>query len=520
MNICQDASAGRVCGHANRDGALFCARCGKPLRVRKRGEIIGGRYRLVREIGRGGFGAVYEAEDLQWARARVALKETFDPAHIAQYRAEFAVLSRLRHDHLPRYHHVFEDETSGYLVMEYVPGQSLQEVIEKKRGPLLEAQVLGAYGLQLCDALIHLHSQSPPVVHRDIKPANVRLTPEGLVKLVDFGLVKEMSTGAAGGAAGASTGLGTPAYAPPEQWGMGGWRTGPHSDIYSLGATLYHLLTGQEPPSAVERASGGPVLVRPAQVNRALRTAVSDVVVKAMAMEPSARFRDVETLKTALLTAANAPPPSVSTPKSVPPLSRPHTPRPAPPAPAARAAPPAPAPTSAGRKGMLLVLLIAGALIVGLFAALGSALVSLPPAAVPAPAWAPTNATTPAQAAEPSPAPTAQGLVYADVVAQHRALPADEQSGYRAALLGTHIEWTGVVHEIDAATVTVDLELPGSTDIAVLRDVPPVALRTLHTGDFVEFRGDIEQVEPGASALRLRVSTETLRRARVHEMLD
>lgn len=116
--------------------------------------------------------------------------------------------------------------------------------------------------------------------------------------------------------------------------------------------------------------------------------------------------------------------------------------------------------------------------------------------------------------------PVEQGLAYADVVAQHRALPADEQAGYRNALVGRRVEWTGVVHKLDGTTVTVDMELPGFADLAVLLDAPPVALRTLRAGDFVEFQGDIEQIEAGASALRLRLHTESLRRTRVHDMLD
>jgi formylglycine-generating enzyme required for sulfatase activity len=322
MLICLDQRTGTGCATENQDGAQFCRQCGRSLRfalqLRNPSDVVGA-YRVVSVIGHGGFGAVYLAEALQQPGQRVALKETFDPDQIQSYQAEFAVLARLQHPHLPRYHTVFEADGNGYLVMEYVPGQSLQEVLDRQQGPLLEAQVLG-YAIQLCDALAFLHSQNPPIVHRDIKPANVRLTPEGLIKLVDFGLVKEGS-----GATRSSRRGVTPAYAPPEQWGLGGQHTDPRSDIYALGATLYHLLTGQEPPAATDRISATPdPLAAPRTVNRSISDAVAGAVTGAMAMSVAQRPADALALKRLLL-QQGAP---VQAPPVHPPA--PAVPRPAP----------------------------------------------------------------------------------------------------------------------------------------------------------------------------------------------
>jgi WD40 repeat protein len=254
-----------------------------------------GAYTILRVIGYGGFGAVYEATHAEKAE-RVAVKESFDSANIRGFQGEFKLLNGLQHDHLPGYYDMFEHEGRGYLVMEFIPGQSLADVLIKHQKPLFERQVLG-YALQLCDVLSYLHRLDPPIIHRDIKPANVRLTPEGLVKLVDFGLLKE----------GVDTthmlrrGL-TPDYAPPEQWGISGQHTDPRSDLYSLAATLYHLLTGQKPDTAVIRLSRSDgALTPPHQHNPRLSSHVAQAIVKAMELDRNRRFPDVATFKLALL---------------------------------------------------------------------------------------------------------------------------------------------------------------------------------------------------------------------------
>ncbi|HMA33611.1 MAG TPA: serine/threonine-protein kinase, partial [Chloroflexia bacterium] len=217
------------CGQPSPPGASVCPHCQVLL------EVAG--YRIEGVLGQGGYGAVYTALAWPTAAARgavtagqaVALKQHFDPAGVTQQRREFAVLNGLGHANLPHYYETFEAGDHGYLVMELVPGQNLEAVLGRHPGGLGESQVL-SYALQLCDVLSYLHAQQPPILHRDIKPANIRLTPEGLIKLVDFGLLKQ----GLGQTGSALRGLGTPEYAPLEQYGRGG-STDPRSDLYSLG---------------------------------------------------------------------------------------------------------------------------------------------------------------------------------------------------------------------------------------------------------------------------------------------
>jgi serine/threonine protein kinase len=299
MIVCLDQRTGAGCGAQNRDVAQHCGQCNMPLRfallLRDPGALIGS-YRIVRVIGHGACGAVYEAEDTRTPAPRVAVKESFDPASISSFQGEFAVLRQLQHANLPRYDAIFEADGNGCLAMELVPGQSLQEVLDKQHGPLPESQVLG-YALQLCDVLSYLHSLRPPILHRDIKPANIRLTPEGRIKLVDFGLLKQ----GAQQTRMTIRGIGTPAYAPIEQYGRGAQHTDPRSDIYSLGATLYHLLTGQEPPPATDRIAGSPDLLPPRRHNANLSRHVSDAVMIAMSLSQQDRHLDAATFKEALL---------------------------------------------------------------------------------------------------------------------------------------------------------------------------------------------------------------------------
>ena len=190
MLICLNEHNKHRCNTQNRNGAKFCKQCGKRLRFHSTlpahdPDRVIGHYRIIRMIGHGAFGAVYEAEDTQDVNGRVALKETLDSSRINSFKREFKVLQGLEHDHLPRYYDMFEAQGHGYLVMELIPGQDLKAVLKKRQRPLVEKQVLG-YAIQLGDALSYLHNQTPRILHRDIKPANIRLTPDGLIKLVDF----------------------------------------------------------------------------------------------------------------------------------------------------------------------------------------------------------------------------------------------------------------------------------------------------------------------------------------------
>lgn len=209
---------------------------------------------------------------------------------------------------------MFEYAGNGFLVMEFVPGQSLEDILERQKRPLLESQVLG-YALQICDVLTYLHSLNPPIIHRDIKPANIRLTPEGLIKLVDFGLLKQGTQATANSRRGL-----TPAYAPLEQWG-GALRTDARSDIYSLGATLFHCVTGQEPPTATDRISSVHDTLPPIlQLNPSLSRPVALAIVTALKLQPQDRYGDVLMFKRALqgLAESTSAPHLVATPTPQP----------------------------------------------------------------------------------------------------------------------------------------------------------------------------------------------------------
>ena len=211
-----------------------------------------GRYRIERELGKGGFGAVYCAWDSNVDR-RCAVKENLEMAAEGrrQFSREATVLANLSHPNLPRVTDHFSIPGQGqYLVMDFVEGDDLGSLVNRQ-GKIPVEQAL-SWMIQVADALVYIHSQQPPVLHRDIKPANIRITPGGQAMLVDFGLVKVFDPNL-------KTTMGaravTPGYAPPEQYGQG--RTDHRTDIYALGATLYTLLTGQEPPESVQRVAGG-----------------------------------------------------------------------------------------------------------------------------------------------------------------------------------------------------------------------------------------------------------------------
>jgi len=205
------------------------------------GTMLQNRYRIVSMLGQGGMGAVYRAWDTR-LNIPVALKEMtpqpgLDPNMLTQLRQQFqqeaAVLARLSHPHLVHVTDFFAEWGNTYLVMDFVEGENLADRI-MRQGPLSEAQVL-AWANQLLDALAYCHSQG--VLHRDVKPQNVIIRPNGQAILVDFGLVKlwdphDPRTKTA------MRGMGTPEYAPPEQYDVAAGHTDPRSDVYSLGATI------------------------------------------------------------------------------------------------------------------------------------------------------------------------------------------------------------------------------------------------------------------------------------------
>ncbi len=298
MIICCDQRTGSGCGAINPNTAQYCEQCGMNLRfalvLHAPGSRVGN-YEIVRILGHGMYGAVYEARSIQQPDLHVALKESLDPTSIRTFRDEFAVLRHLEHPGLPHYYELFEMDSNTYLVMELIPGQTLDQLLQQ-HGILEERQVLD-YAQQICDVLHYLHTYQPRIIHRDIKPTNIRLTPDGKIKLVDFGLVKQGTQQTRH----TLRGIGTPAYAPIEQYG-GGLQTDPRSDIYSLGATLYHLLTGYEPLPAPDRVATTPDPLPPIfHYNPRLSQHVGAAVHKALALAQQDRWPDVLTLRRALM---------------------------------------------------------------------------------------------------------------------------------------------------------------------------------------------------------------------------
>jgi len=254
------------------------------------GTRLQNRYQIIQRIGGGGMGDVYLAYDLRLGN-QVVVKENRggDPQ---LFYAEAAILAALRHPNLPRVidHWVEQPTAAQYLVMDYIAGQNLEQVVQA-RGALPERDVL-AWMAQIVDAVKYLHANR--IIHRDIKPQNIILTLQGNAMLVDFGIAKVIQTGRA--TASGARGFGSPGYAPPEQYTGG---TDERSDVYSLGGTMYFALTATEPPSAPERAYGKP-LVSIRQTNSTASANIEGVILKAMALMGSQRYQTATEMGQAL----------------------------------------------------------------------------------------------------------------------------------------------------------------------------------------------------------------------------
>lgn len=276
----------------------------------KAGEVLRNRYKIHRIIGQGGMGCIYLADDVRLAGRQCALKEvendrSLPPELLKEAREQFlreaTVLARLDHPNLPKVSDFFSVGNRDYLVMDYVPGKDLRTLMQEARQAgtfLAESDVLNWAG-QLCDALIYLHSQDPPLLHRDIKPSNLKLTPSGLLKLVDFGLVKVLAPGEV--TITVMQGQGTALYTPLEQYGGDSGHTDLRSDIYAFGATLYHLLTNQPPIDARERFLHPESLVPPRQLNPAISPRTERALLWAMNLHPDERPENVSLFRQSLL---------------------------------------------------------------------------------------------------------------------------------------------------------------------------------------------------------------------------
>jgi eukaryotic-like serine/threonine-protein kinase len=276
----------------------------------KAGEVLRGRYKIRRIIGQGGMGSIYLADDLRLEGRLCALKEVEHDRSLQvelireareQFLREATVLARLDHPNLPKVSDFFSVGNRDYLVMDYVPGKDLRTLMIESRhaGRFLEEEDVLNWSSQLSDALTYLHSQDPPILHRDIKPSNLKLTPTGLVKLVDFGLVKLLAPGEV--TITILQGQGTALYTPLEQYGGDSGHTDARTDIYAFGATLYHLLTNQPPADARDRFLEPDRLIAPKQINPDINQRTERGILWAMSLHPDDRPQSVEIFRESLL---------------------------------------------------------------------------------------------------------------------------------------------------------------------------------------------------------------------------
>jgi serine/threonine-protein kinase len=267
------------------------------------GTVLQNRYRIVSLLGHGGMAAIYRAWHLNLnmpvAVKEMALQSGLDAQTIAQLHQQFqreaGVLAHMTHPHLVRVIDYFEERGNVYLVMDFVEGESLASRIAEK-GAVSEGEVL-LWADQLLDALAYCHEQG--VIHRDVKPQNVIVRPDGRVVLVDFGLVKLWDPNDSHTRT-AMRGMGTPEYSPPEQYGTHIGHTDPRSDLYSLGATLYHALTGQPPLPAGDRMAVPDQFIPPRELNRRVSAHTEAAVLRAMALSHAERFQSAEEMAAAL----------------------------------------------------------------------------------------------------------------------------------------------------------------------------------------------------------------------------
>jgi serine/threonine protein kinase len=261
------------------------------------GTLLKRRYRIMRKIAQGGMGAVYECSDtLAASSTRWAVKEMSPAAlpaiertqAIADFRREAQMLAALHHPNLPLVVETFEEMGKNFLILEFIPGRTLLNLIESTPGFLPEERVM-VWARQLFDVIEYLHSQNPPIIYRDLKPANIMLI-EGTerIKVIDFGIARFHKAGKARD----TEAFGTAGYAPPEQYGKG--QTDQRSDIYALAATLHYLVTGHDP--SLSPFNWLPVR----RYNPALSPRLESALNTALSLDPLRRFATVDEFAHAL----------------------------------------------------------------------------------------------------------------------------------------------------------------------------------------------------------------------------
>ncbi|HET9921611.1 MAG TPA: protein kinase, partial [Ktedonobacteraceae bacterium] len=286
------------------------------------GTILDGRYKIVQVLGEGGMGTVYKVEQVDMPGYYRAIKELLlspntteedRKSAIERFNKEVDLLFHLKHPRIPMFMFRFQERGNYYYVMEFVPGKSLDKILEEKNGPLDETQVIN-WMMQVCEALTYIHTQTPPIILRDMKPGNVMVTPGGDVQLIDFGIARRFDPNKRTN----TENLGTISYASPEHLGSITFpgqkrsaqnpgrlvQTDARSDIYSLGATMYHLLTNYE-PDPIQTPAPGSILaknprLRTVQIGNKTVCPVEQVIIKAMQQDPANRFQNAEAMRMAL----------------------------------------------------------------------------------------------------------------------------------------------------------------------------------------------------------------------------
>lgn len=289
----------------------------------KPGDVLRDRYEIVEILGQGGMGCIYKAADRRLEGRFTAVKEIrtdpdWSPEEQEQDRRQFqreaSTLARLDHPNLPKVSDFFSVAERDFLVMDFVPGHDLRQIVERalRRDEFIAEETVRQWARQLCDALAYLHTQDPPVLHRDIKPANIKLTPGGLIKLVDFGLVKVMGSDDQRTIT-VVQGRGTALYTPLEQYGGDLGHTDARSDVYALGATLFHIVTRTPPVEARQRFLDPRALRDPRELNPTLSDRMARAILWAMAMHPDDRPASVQAFAEGLLGSGPLPVQSATT---------------------------------------------------------------------------------------------------------------------------------------------------------------------------------------------------------------
>ncbi len=287
------------------------------------GNVLDGKFRVVQVLGEGGMGTVYKVEQVgtnppyYYAVKELLISpntsEEDRKAAIERFNKEIALLRGLKHPRIAALALPFQNKGNYYFAMEFVPGRSLEKKLEDSKGPMPEELVI-RWMMQVCEALSYIHSRTPPIILRDLKPGNIMITPDNEVQLIDFGIARRFDPNKRTN----TENLGTISYASPEHLGSltapGQKRsaqnpgqlvqTDARSDIYSLGATMYHVLTNYEPDPIQTPAPGSMLAKNPrlrtVQIGGKLVCPVEQVVIKAMQQAPAQRFQSAEAMRVAL----------------------------------------------------------------------------------------------------------------------------------------------------------------------------------------------------------------------------